>query len=155
MYHSRTTSSKWKQLHPLWISRRLLQSENNCRHFGSELFRYLDQDLSYSLFPHRLPEAKIIPDLSREALIRPDGTVLNICTTAALQEMLLFLKRAFWPFPWQTSLDTTGQGFTGAAEVLSFTDVDLQCLGCNIANTPQSLCFEQSIIWLWATSACS
>ena len=66
----------------------------------------------------RLPEAKILHGLPREALIRPDGSVLNTCTSAALEEMLLFLKRAFWPYPWTTGAEDSGSGFAGAVKVL-------------------------------------
>ena len=47
-----------------------------------------------------------------------DGSPLNTCTSEALVEMLQFLKRAFWPFPWDTSANQgSGGGFAGAAQV--------------------------------------
>lgn len=72
---------------------------------------------------HRLPEARILSGLPREALVRPDGSVLNTCSTLALREMLSFLKRSFWPFSWETRRQEPGaewaggSGFRGAAEV--------------------------------------
>ena len=62
--------------------------------------------------------AKILHGLPRQALFRPDGSILNTCTSAALEEMLLFLKRAFWPFPWTTGTgQDAGSGFAGAVKV--------------------------------------
>ena len=56
--------------------------------------------------------------MPREGLIGADGTPLNTCTSEALIEMLQFLKRAFWPFPWDTSSEKgSGGGFAGAAQV--------------------------------------
>ncbi|KAG7668476.1 hypothetical protein Ndes2526B_g03893 [Nannochloris sp. 'desiccata'] len=40
-----------------------------------------------------------------------DGLVLNMCTTDVLAECLSYLKRAYWPFPW----DGLSGGFRGAA----------------------------------------
>ena len=66
----------------------------------------------------RLPEASILHGVPREGLIAADGSPLNTCTSEALIEMLQFLKRAFWPFPWDTSSDQgSGGGFAGAAQV--------------------------------------
>ena len=66
----------------------------------------------------RLPEAHILEGVPREGLISADGSPLNTCTSEALVEMLQFLKRAFWPFPWDTSIDQgSGGGFAGAAQV--------------------------------------
>ncbi|KAK9826657.1 hypothetical protein WJX74_008333 [Apatococcus lobatus] len=66
----------------------------------------------------RLPEATILAGMPREGLIGADGAPLNTCTSEALIEMLQFLKRAFWPFPWDTSSSRgSGGGFAGAAQV--------------------------------------
>ena len=71
----------------------------------------------------RLPRAQALQGLDRASLVRPDGSILNTCSTAALVEMLAFLKRSFWPFPWDTGAAETeegclgGSGFQGAAEV--------------------------------------
>jgi len=72
---------------------------------------------------HRLPQAQVLSGLTHQSLLRPDGSILNTCSTAALVEMLAFLKRAFWPFPWDTGASESeegclgGSGFQGAAEV--------------------------------------
>lgn len=72
----------------------------------------------------RLPEARVLRGLPREALVRPDGSVVNTCSTIALREMLSFLKRSFWPFQWDRRATEDpdagwagGSGFRGAAEV--------------------------------------
>jgi len=49
---------------------------------------------------------------------RADGGVLNTCSSDVLVEMLRFLKRAYWPFPWQGTPDNAGGGFLSAARVL-------------------------------------
>jgi len=41
--------------------------------------------------------------LSRNAVTRPDGSVLNTCPAAVLAEILRFLKRCYWPFAWDTA----------------------------------------------------
>ncbi|KAL4421748.1 hypothetical protein ABPG77_009731 [Micractinium sp. CCAP 211/92] len=61
------------------------------------------------------PRVAALP-LSRSAVVRPDGTVLNTCSTDALAEMLRFLKRCFWPFAWDSGAGIGG-GFAGAAKV--------------------------------------
>ena len=43
--------------------------------------------------------------LPRAMLTHSDGAMLNMCTTAALEEMLRLLKRAYWPCAWDTGLD--------------------------------------------------
>ena len=48
---------------------------------------------------------------------RPDGTVLNTCSTDVLVEMLRFIKRAYWPFGWQSGTGPSAGGFTSAATV--------------------------------------
>jgi len=36
---------------------------------------------------------QILPGVLRASVVRPDGTVLNTCTSEALAEVLRFLKR--------------------------------------------------------------
>ena len=67
----------------------------------------------------RLPTASALPGLSREMVTRADGTVLNTCSTDALVEMLRFLKRAYWPFGWQSGRGPLAGGFISAAIVSS------------------------------------
>lgn len=38
----------------------------------------------------------ILPCLTRAALLRKDGTLLNTCTLDTLVEVLVHLKRAYW-----------------------------------------------------------
>lgn len=70
--------------------------------------------------------AEPLTGLSRETAITVDGTVLNTCSSDALVEMLRFLKRSFWPFPWETpagpgprlrNRGLEAGGFLGAAQV--------------------------------------
>ncbi|KAK9816720.1 hypothetical protein WJX72_004217 [[Myrmecia] bisecta] len=82
---------------------------------------------------NRLPQASVLHGMTRASLLRPDGSITNTCTSAALVEMLRFLKRAYWPFPWQTSpVDrqqagiATGGGFAGAAQVALEGEADAQ-----------------------------
>ncbi|KAK9806023.1 hypothetical protein WJX73_006325 [Symbiochloris irregularis] len=72
----------------------------------------------------RLPEAQILPGMTRETVVGPDGSLLNTCSSNVLIEVLRYLKRAYFPFPWNTGVgDRTqgewagGSGFYGAAEV--------------------------------------
>ena len=55
------------------------------------------------------------------ALSRNDGTVVNTCPSSVLVEMLQYLKRAFWPFAWESQPGWQGSGFPAAAMV---------CIGC-------------------------
>lgn len=44
------------------------------------------------------------------------GQLLNTCSSEALCELLRHLKRAYWPFPWDTNIDcleSGGRGSTG------------------------------------------
>ena len=58
-------------------------------------------------------------------LTRPDGSLLNTCTSDAIIQMLRFLKRAYWPFAWDSSQGLAadsrglgiGGGFAAAAKV--------------------------------------
>ena len=60
---------------------------------------------------------------------RPDESVLNTCTSDALIQMLRHLKRAYWPFTWDSSQGLAedkrglgiGGGFAGAAKVCCST----------------------------------
>ncbi|CAK0760877.1 hypothetical protein CVIRNUC_002808 [Coccomyxa viridis] len=65
----------------------------------------------------RVPTATALPGLSRDMVTRPDGTVLNTCSTDVLVEMLRFIKRAYWPFGWQSGTGPSAGGFTSAAMV--------------------------------------
>ena len=51
----------------------------------------------------RLPHARPLLGLSRGAVTRPDGSVLNTCPASVLAEILRFLKRCYWPFAWTTA----------------------------------------------------
>ena len=57
-----------------------------------------------------LPSAEPL-SLPRSMLALGGGRMLNTCTSDALVEMLRHLKRSFWPFAWDTSLDPpAGEG---------------------------------------------
>ena len=45
-----------------------------------------------------LPEARILHGLPSEALVRPDGTVLNTCTSSALVSTRLHMWIGWWIF---------------------------------------------------------
>jgi hypothetical protein len=61
------------------------------------------------------PRAIPLPNLTRQQVLLPDGSgVLNTCSSAALEELLVHLKRAYWPFPWDTSQDDPEQGGRGS-----------------------------------------
>ncbi|KAI3424327.1 hypothetical protein D9Q98_009880 [Chlorella vulgaris] len=64
----------------------------------------------------RRPLATVLPGMTRAQVVQADGTVLNTCTSEALQETLRFLKRCYWPFPWSSAGGGYG-GFVGAATV--------------------------------------
>ena len=73
---------------------------------------------------HRLPVAEILPGMGRASVMAPDGSMLNTCATDVLIEVLRYLKRAYWPFPWETGMGDCspgewagGSGFLGAAQV--------------------------------------
>ncbi|GAB4816397.1 hypothetical protein N2152v2_003443 [Parachlorella kessleri] len=59
-----------------------------------------------------MPQGELLWGLGRTAVLASDGTVLNTCSSDTLVEVLRFLKRAYWPFPW----DSRSGGFVGAAE---------------------------------------
>ncbi|KAK9909325.1 hypothetical protein WJX75_000539 [Coccomyxa subellipsoidea] len=65
----------------------------------------------------RLPRAEVIPGLNRQMVTRADGSMLNTCSSDVLVEMLRFLKRAYWPFPWQSTPDNATGGFHSAATI--------------------------------------
>jgi hypothetical protein len=61
------------------------------------------------------PRAIPLPNLTRQQVLLPDGSgVLNTCSSTALEELLVHLKRAYWPFPWDTSLDDPERGGRGS-----------------------------------------
>lgn len=67
------------------------------------------------------PSARPLP-MPRAAVARAGGGMLNACSAAPLAEMLRHLKRAFWPFAWDTSLDPvhlSGGGFRCARAFVS------------------------------------
>ena len=62
--------------------------------------------------------------MTRAIVVAPDGSVLNTCASDVLVEMLRYLKRAYWPFPWETGVGSRspgswagGSGFLGASQV--------------------------------------
>lgn len=73
----------------------------------------------------RVPTFAILPGMTRRMITRPDGSLLNTCTSDAVIQILRFLKRAFWPFAWDSSQGLAadsrglgiGGGFAGAAQV--------------------------------------
>lgn len=85
----------------------------------------------------RLPIAEIIPGMTRASVQTPDGKIVNTCAYEVLIEILRYLKRAYWPFPWQTETDrhlsehwVGGSGFTGAAQVRTAVTVRLARQSC-------------------------
>lgn len=42
------------------------------------------------------------------------AAVLNTCSSEALAELLRHLKRAYWPFPWDTNVDDPEKGGRGS-----------------------------------------
>lgn len=75
----------------------------------------------------RLPNFDLLPGMTRSMLTRPDGSLLNTCTSDAIIQILRFLKRAYWPFAWDSSQGLAGDsrglgiggGFASAAQVSS------------------------------------
>ena len=73
----------------------------------------------------RIPTFVLLPGMTRRMLTRPDGSLLNTCTSDAIIQILRFLKRAYWPFAWDSSQGLAadsrglgiGGGFAGAAQV--------------------------------------
>lgn len=62
--------------------------------------------------------------MTRDTVVAADGSLLNTCSSNVLIEVLRYLKRAYWPFPWDTGVGDRsrgewagGSGFFGAAEV--------------------------------------
>ncbi|MEW5309104.1 MAG: hypothetical protein WDW38_001013 [Sanguina aurantia] len=67
------------------------------------------------------PRMLVIPGMTRQMLQfisldeqEQSSGVLNTCTSEVLLETLRFLKRAYWPFPWDTSIDAHERGGTGS-----------------------------------------
>ena len=64
--------------------------------------------------------------MTRRMITKPDGSLLNTCTSDAIIQILRFLKRAFWPFAWDSSQGLaadsrglgTGGGFAAAAKAM-------------------------------------
>ncbi len=99
---------------------------------------------------NRLPVAEALPALTREAVMRADGSIVNTCSSTALVEVLRYLKRSFWPFPWQSPLhpnETPGSlgdgGFQGAALVGSCLIILFYCKGVSIVVSIDLLLLEQ------------
>ena len=68
--------------------------------------------------------AEILPGMGRASVMAPDGSILNTCASDVLVEVLRYLKRAYWPFPWESGVGDRGagewaggSGFMGAAQV--------------------------------------
>uniref|UniRef100_A0A061QMV1 Protein SirB1 N-terminal domain-containing protein n=2 Tax=Tetraselmis sp. GSL018 TaxID=582737 RepID=A0A061QMV1_9CHLO len=55
-----------------------------------------------------LPRAVVLPGLDRASLAAPGGGLLNTCTWDALVEVLVHLKRAYWPFAWDSGYTEGG-----------------------------------------------
>lgn len=66
------------------------------------------QDLSV------LPTAEVLPNMTRE-VAAAGGTTLNLCSQDVLLEVLRFLKRAYWPFAWDSTAGPSSGGFRDAA----------------------------------------
>lgn len=69
-----------------------------------------------------LPAAQPLPNLTlKQLLLRPaqpgdasSSQLLNTCSSEALVEMLRHLKRAYWPWPWDTNIDCFDRGGVGS-----------------------------------------
>ena len=70
--------------------------------------------------PDARPAPVVLEGLGRAALVR-DGVATNTVTSEVLREVLRLLKRAYWPFAWDTrGRDAgTGGGFMAAAAALT------------------------------------
>ena len=87
-----------------------------------------------------LPAAEPLPNVTRELAVGSSGSsggagagsaaLLNTCSSEALVELLRHLKRSYFPFPWDTSLDPvhlSHGGFRGAAKAaLGAADVSAE-----------------------------
>lgn len=52
---------------------------------------------------HGLPDTvQVLPNMTRE-VAKAGGTTLNLCSQDVLLEVLRFLKRAYWPFAWDST----------------------------------------------------
>lgn len=73
----------------------------------------------------RIPSFSVLTGMTRRMITKPDGSLLNTCTSDAILQMLRFLKRAYWPFAWDSSQGLAadsrglgiGGGFPAAAKV--------------------------------------
>ncbi|CAG9463334.1 unnamed protein product [Pedinophyceae sp. YPF-701] len=70
------------------------------------------------------PTARPAPGFTREALVAADGRVANTCTTDALCEVLRTLKRAFWPFAWESNVAADPTGAQGGFEAAARTALE-------------------------------
>lgn len=61
-----------------------------------------------------LPSLVPLSGMSRAQAVGPDGSVLNTCSADALAELLRQLKRAYWPFAWDTRVDSPADGGAGS-----------------------------------------
>ncbi len=72
--------------------------------------------------------------MTRRMITKPDGSLLNTCTSDAIIQILRFLKRAYWPFAWDSSQGLAadsrglgiGGGFADAAKVWKSARVLMQ-----------------------------
>eukprot|EP00873_Tetraselmis_striata_P010348 jgi/Tetstr1/430612/TSEL_020409.t1 len=60
---------------------------------------------------NELPRAVVLPGLTRASLARPDGSLTNTCTMDALYEVLIHLKRSYWPYGWDSAYTEGGASF--------------------------------------------
>jgi len=60
---------------------------------------------------NELPRAVVLPGLTRASLARPDGSLTNTCTMDALYEVLIHLKRSYWPYGWDSTYTEGGASF--------------------------------------------
>lgn len=60
---------------------------------------------------------------------RPGQQLLNTCSSEALCELLRHLKRAYWPFPWDTNVDCYDRGGRGSTGGFRCACLSLDCCG--------------------------
>lgn len=83
--------------------------------------------------------------MTRRMVTRADGSLLNTCTSDALIQILRHLKRAYWPFAWDSSQGLAedsrglgiGGGFEGAAKVSIPLWLETHPLGGGDSNQPK------------------
>jgi hypothetical protein len=64
---------------------------------------------AYESFPQ--PEALALPE---KMVMLSHGGMLNTCTMDSVAEMLRHLKRAYWPYAWDTGVDALSAGGVGS-----------------------------------------